>query len=475
MPFARIRREGSRPAPRRTSRRGPVALVAPVLGALLAATLVLAGCTSSTGTDAQATKADDSASYLDLGQGWSWQKQPTSTELGVTHTQDSLDPNEPDAARARGEDILRNDGAIWQNIHLMGFGTVNPEPAEGEFDWASLDTRMKLVEDTGDRTALTLCCSPDWMKGGAQGETDWSKLERAPMPEYFDAFAKLSAEAVQRYPQVERVLVWNELKGFYHEDQNRWDYEGYTELYNKVYTAVKAVRPDVQVGGPYPVMTSLAADDHNATTEVTGTWGALDERPMDVIDYWLQHNVGADFLTVDASTSIRSGDAVDPVSVGAEKLAAIDTWLRGKTELPIWWAEFYSDVPPGVVGGPESQASAASALASVAAFAKSGAAAALLWGPQGHSLEYSALWTDSTKDDGGQPTPLTRAWQWLVPRLAEGNVEIGSSQTSPLIGFRAPDGSALIVNVSSQPVPVPGHDALEGWTIAERSGATAGS
>jgi hypothetical protein len=25
--------------------------------------------------------------------------------------------------------ILSNDGAIWQNIHLMGFGTLNPEPS----------------------------------------------------------------------------------------------------------------------------------------------------------------------------------------------------------------------------------------------------------------------------------------------------------------------------------------------------------
>ncbi|MCW0215029.1 MAG: hypothetical protein OJJ54_16850 [Pseudonocardia sp.] len=471
MPFAGVHEPRTRPV---RLRRSPLALVAPAAGALLAALLVLTGCTSSSPGD-QAAQADTSASYLDLGQGWTWQKQPTPTELGVTHTQDSLDPGEPAAARARGEAVLRDNGGVWQNVHLMGFGTVNPEPSDGDFDWGSLDTRMKLVEDTGGRTVLTLCCSPDWMKGGPQGQTDWSKLERAPLPEYFDDFAKLSAEAVARYPQIERVLVWNELKGFYHDDQNRWDYEGYTELYNKVYTAVKAVRPDVQVGGPYPVMTSLAADDHNATSEVSGAWGALDKRPMDVVDYWLTHNVGADFVAVDASTAVRSGDATDPVTEGAEKFAAIATWLRSKTDLPIWWAEFYSDVPPGATGGGDSQASAASALTSVAAFARSGASAALLWGPQASSLEYAALWTDATKDDGGQPTPLTRAWQWLVPRLAAGNVEIGSSQTSPLIGFRAPDGTALIVNASSTEVPVPGHDALAPWAIAERSGAAAGS
>jgi hypothetical protein len=74
---------------------------------------------------------------------------------------------------------------------------------------------MELVKETGGKAMLTLCCSPDWMKGGPAGETDWDKLERAPLPEHYADFAKLAAAAVQRYPQVSRVLVWNELKGFY--------------------------------------------------------------------------------------------------------------------------------------------------------------------------------------------------------------------------------------------------------------------
>ena len=52
----------------------------------------------------------------------------------------------------------------------------------------------------------------------------------------------------------------------------------------------------------------------------------------------------------------------------------------------------------------------------VAAFAETGAQAALLWGPQGDELRYATLWTDSTTPDGGRPTPLTAAWRWLVPR-----------------------------------------------------------
>ena len=42
---------------------------------------------------------------------WGWVQQPAKMDLGVTHTQDSLDDSEPDAARTRGMKILSNDGA----------------------------------------------------------------------------------------------------------------------------------------------------------------------------------------------------------------------------------------------------------------------------------------------------------------------------------------------------------------------------
>jgi hypothetical protein len=101
----------------------------------------------------------------------------------------------------------------------------------------------------------------------------------------------------------------------------------------------------------------------------------------------------------------------------------------------------------------------------VAAYARSGASGALLWGPQGSDLKFSALWTDSTKPDGGQPTPLTPAWQWLVPRLAAGNVQVGHSPTQPLLAFRAPDG-ALVVNLTGRPVDVaPGQPPLPPWAV----------
>jgi hypothetical protein len=380
-----------------------------------------------------------------------WEQQAAPLQLGVTHTRNSLDDSEYDEARARGTEILADDGTLWQNHHLMGFGTDNPEPAPGEYDWDSLDQRIELTEETRGRAMLTLCCAPDWMKGGTAGETDWNTLEDNPLPEFYDDYARLAAAAVERYPQVERVMVWNELKGFYNHAANRWDYEGYTEFYNQVYTAVKNVRPDIQVGGPYVVLTSLDPGSPDAS-DVSGPWGVVDQRALDVVDYWLARSVGADFLVVDGSTSTRQDTTPSPLD-GAQKFADLTRWLQQRSDLPIWWAEFYPDVPSGEDGAADSPISAAVTLAAVAAYAQAGASGALLWGPQGHDLEYAALWTDATTPDGGRPTPLTAAWEWLVPRLADGEVEIGRSPTEPLLVFRAPDG-AIVVNAGDDDVPI---------------------
>jgi hypothetical protein len=434
---------------------------AAVLAALLCG--ALAACSAT--TSAPPSVSEQTLRAIEEEAAFTWEQQAAPLELGVTHTQDSLDPHHPDEATQRGMEILRADGAIWQNHHIMGFGTTNPEPSPGEYDWDTLDRRMQLTDETGGRTVLTLCCAPDWMKGGEEGDTDWSLLEDNPLPEFYDDYAALAAAAVERYPQVERVLVWNELKGFYNHDENRWDYEGYTEFYNQVYRAVKDVRPDVAVGGPYVVLTSLDPGTTDASTEVTGPWGAADQRALEVVDYWLQHNAGADFLVVDGATAIRNEDNVPSLFEGAQKFADLDRWLQQRSDLPIWWAEFYPDVPSGADPGPESPASAAATLATVAAYAQSGAAGALLWGPQAHDLDYAALWTDSTDAGGGHPTPLTAAWQWLVPRLARGDVEIGRSPESPLLVFRASDG-AVVVNTSDESVQVSGDtEAVQPWAV----------
>jgi hypothetical protein len=75
-----------------------------------------------------------------------------------------------------------------------------------------LDSRIALIRRTGGTPVTTLCCVPDWMKGGRPGTTDWSKLEVAPAPGHYADFAALAATIARRYPFVRHFLflVWNE-------------------------------------------------------------------------------------------------------------------------------------------------------------------------------------------------------------------------------------------------------------------------
>jgi len=282
----------------------------------------------------------------------------------------------------------------------MGFGTLNPEPAPGAYDWESLDRRMRLGDETGGRVMLTLCCAPDWMKGGAPGSTDWNTLEVAPNPANFDDFARLSAEVAKRYPDVKHFLVWNEMKGFWNNAQNRWDYEGYTAMYNKVYTAVKAVRPDALIGGPYVVVDTWPNANTSNPSALSGPWGVFDQRPLDVIDYWNRNKIGGDFVVLDGGIVNKLYTiTTDPVTAAA-KLETITRWAKQATGLPVWWAELYP-IPPGNLSDAQE---ADATMVALDYIAKGGGSVVLLWGPNGTGDCWGCLFGDVRYAGGGQPS-----------------------------------------------------------------------
>jgi hypothetical protein len=337
--------------------------------------------------------------------------------IGATHEHSDADTWNNSKAVASAKRLMQTS-LTYQNQQIMGWGVGDPEPSPGVYHWGSLDERVQLMRDTKAQMVLTLCCAPGWMR--PQGDqNDWRYLEIAPSPSHVQDFANLSVQVALRYPDVKYFQVWNELKGMWSTSPgatpgikhfNRWDSKRYTTLYNAVYNAIKHVRPDAQIGGPYVVVDS---DGHTSAMSDPGpsySWGTLDQRSLDVLTYWLAHKDGADFITIDGGSSNQDGVWLTDEFTAAQKFVDVYHWIRsqpdGGATLPIWWAEWYAEYPPSA---PQNLNYYNAVMASDAIYTiMSGASVTLIWQPQGNTQGSSypeGIWTDTNKSKGGKPTP----------------------------------------------------------------------
>ncbi|WP_282796614.1 xylan 1,4-beta-xylosidase [Streptomyces sp. CC224B] len=383
---------------------------------------------------------------------------------GFTHTQYSADEGD-DAAVARVKKLLKDQPRPLPQIqHVMGWGAGNPEPVKGRYDFGDLDRRIDFVRATGGTPVVTLCCAPDWMKGGkpGAGNTNWSQasLETAPKPEHFDDYAALAATVAKRYPDVRHFVVWNELKGFWNGAEHRWDYEGYTRLYNLVYKALKDVDPDIMVGGPYVGMTSVGPrQDDGVAEDLKGPWGGVDQRVVDAFDHWNEHKAGADFVVVDGASYTADDELLPDEFQATEKLTDVSRWVRRRTGgLPLWWAEYY--VEPGDDKDNRDDWSEAHRVAvhatGLIALARGGTTSGFYWNPQKRGEQCAGcLWTSTERADGGRELPILD----LVARFAAAfppgtryeKVAVAADD-EPNVRVLADDDTVLVVNVLDRPI-----------------------
>ncbi len=376
---------------------------------------------------------------------------------GFTHTQFSADEGS-DAAVERAEGLLEKQ-SVPQNQHIMGWGADNPEPSKGRYDFSAMDRRIDFVRKTGGTPVVTLCCAPDWMKGGkaGAGNTDWSQssLETAPERSHYKDFAALAATVAKRYPDVRHFIVWNEFKGFWNNGEGRWDYEGYTELYNLVYKALKKVDKDIMVGGPYLVMDSLdPRQEDGASTTVKGTWGAMDQRVLDAFDYWNKNKAGADFVVVDGSSYTNDDEMLPDEFAATDKLTAVGEWVRARThDLPLWWAEYYVEPADGKDernGWSETHRVAVQA-AGMIAMVKGGASSGFYWNPEDEKGTDcpGCLWTPTDTAAGGGKLPMydlvTRFGKEFAPGTAYRSVSVAADDV-PNVRVLATARTVLVVN-----------------------------
>ncbi|MGW4799579.1 GH39 family glycosyl hydrolase [Nonomuraea sp. NPDC004297] len=365
---------------------------------------------------------------------------------GITHTQYSAD-NEPQEVVEQARGVLGRVPML-QNQHIMGWGVGNPEPSPGQYNFRDLDRRLTFMASSRAVPVITLCCAPDWMKGGQAGRTDWSKNHTvAPEKEHFDDFAKLAARVAKQYPTVKHYMVWNEFKGFWDPATNRWDAEAYTEMYNKVYAALKAVNQDIQVGGPY---VSIGSDQRGGPSELTGPWGTIDQRSLDAVKYWIDNKKGADFIVVDgASMTNDKGNTPDDFAAQA-KFGAITTWLREESDdLPVWWAEWY--VEPENSQWSEDKRTAVQATA-LMEFARSGVTTALYWNPQlkGEGECAGCLWAPKVGGELPMAGLLSGFTKWFPSGVRAEEVRT----SDPKVKALGQERQVVMVNTSDQDVTV---------------------
>lgn len=375
--------------------------------------------------------------------------------LGVTHTQHSLDSWGDPGSVERGRELLSEMPGLIQNQHIMGWGADNPAPAPGEYDWSSLDRRVDLMRETHGTPVITLCCAPDWMKSGTHGQTDWSRLEMAPDPEHYADFAELARQVALRYPDVKHFLVWNEFKGFYDSQLNHWDFVGYTEMYNLVYEAVKSANPNAEVGGPYIVLDSWGnRDGMSHPSDLSGDYGTFDQRPLDAIEYWLQNNVGADFVAVDAWRENRDGrHLVDPFAE-LQKFADATEWLEERSDLPIWWAEWYAGVH-----GMDLDRQNAMMTSTLIKMTENGVSVSLRWEPEGRNdpsdrYHEENVWTDTREPGGGDPLPFYYSMLAFYDHFSPETSLYPVESTSSAVRGLASVSHLLLVNQSDEEVVV---------------------
>ena len=329
----------------------------------------------------------------------------------------------------------------------MAWGVSDPwpDPSQPEpGDWSSLDDRLQLIKETGAIPVITLNEAPWWMKGQLQpdGTTrlltqseEWSDIAYSSriLDNEMDAWLHLVQRIAERYMvapyNVRYFQVWNELKGYNNPITNAYDYttssgdrsgpnarHGYTYMYNQVYHRLMQVAASlgiptnsIKIGGPYPVMDTWSSANQSNPSNIAKEYGIYDQRPLDVVRYWLQHKAGAGFITVDGSNTNKDSINIADPFAASEKFADVTKWVRslnntiypGATTLPIWWAEWY--VSPYIHTTDNNYNNAIKSFAMIELI-KAGGAVPFLWGGIGEGTSSTGLWTATTAR-GGQPLP----------------------------------------------------------------------
>jgi hypothetical protein len=285
------------------------------------------------------------------------------------------------------------------NRHIMGWGTLNPWPTSTQGpQLAAFNQQVATMVNTPGVTIpmITFAICPDWMKGGPDGSTNWgspprdqSWFETPPNPQYEAQYAQLCAAVAQANPKVKMFAIWNEMKGMWRNDPSRWDYDRYIRLYNLIRAAVLKVRPDAQLGGPYPFChfagVSYAGDEVSGS-QVYGAFGKMDRHSQKVFTEF-KARCEFEWWAFDSNLNTTWGTAVSP-EAACGRIAGVTGWLMSLSRKPVFCMETYPGTAERYLSILDQQTAAAGGTA----------CGSLLWGESSEAVRL--LWS------GTNPTPL---------------------------------------------------------------------
>lgn len=346
--------------------------------------------------------------------------------IGVTFTGPHWEDGNPQAV-ARAKEVL-STGLKYMNQHIMNWGVGDPEPKPGVYNWTSLDKRIALIRSMHGIPVITLCSAPGWMNSTGEehphrtGPYSWA--DPRVKDEHVKDFAELCKKVALRYPDVKYFQIWNEFKGYWDKKTNYWDYVRYTNFYNAVYDAVRSVRPDAKLGGPYYPFDGPKQKD----------WIAIDD--------WLKHKHGADFVCFDGWIAgyppTRSTSEETRKMTLTDYFGKIADQFRARTNLPIWISEFYG----GWSSNP--QFTAANHASCYLHALLSGVSVALLWDPELQDWNY--LFTSTRTADGGQPSPHYKVVKIFNTDFGPGTRLYKATSSSPDVEVLASATRILLIN-----------------------------
>lgn len=368
-------------------------------------------------------------------------------------SQDSQDAGNVASAVSSAKQVLSKFAGSFMDQSIYGFGAQNPEPSQGDYNLTSIEARVKLITDSRGIPVITMVGDPHWMHSPGCDPDVTNGFFTPPCPSHYQDFANMAAHIAQSLPQVKYFVVWNEFKGFHEKNGNGLDYINYTSMYNDVFTAIKKVRPDAIIGGPYVSFIAYPCSQlgSKSSQALQGSWGCIGQNTLNAFTYWLNHKVGADFIAIDGGVvterDIKAGISPPNPLTASEKFAAVDQWVKSQSNLPLWWME--SPIQPK--SGWSNQEGAAARIATLILMNSSGASAGLYWQPQEQAgISDEGLWTSTEVAGGGQPTILASELEAVLPFIRQPLKLVNGQPSGVLV---ATEGSnSILVNTTSASV-----------------------